>query len=170
MLIEVTCDHCKKIFLREKKHVTYNLKNRNKQFCSKECSAKSRAVDRNIFCDSCGKPLSVTPTRLKRSRSGKLFCSHACSNKNRNSLYGGEKHHMFNGYSAHYRKYAFANYPHRCAICGWDEDEEILDVHHIDEDRTHNDIENLIILCPICHTKLTRHRYKLVGRNKLEKI
>ncbi|WP_444210111.1 HNH endonuclease [Dialister succinatiphilus] len=66
-----------------------------------------------------------------------------------------------------YRRNAYRNYPHKCAVCGWDEDEDILEVHHIDENREHNELFNLIILCPICHRKLSSHKYKLVNREQI---
>lgn len=34
-----------------------------------------------------------------------------------------------------YRILAFRKYSHECAVCGWNEDEDILQVHHIDENR-----------------------------------
>lgn len=46
-------------------------------------------------------------------------------------------------------------------ICGWDEDTRILEVHHINSDRSNNDLSNLMILCPICHTKITLGYYKI---------
>ena len=67
-----------------------------------------------------------------------------------------------------YRIVAFRTYPHKCAICGWDEDEDILQVHHIDENRKNAKPENLIILCPTCHWKLTIGKYQLIGRKKIE--
>jgi 5-methylcytosine-specific restriction endonuclease McrA len=63
--------------------------------------------------------------------------------------------------SSAYRRNAFLAYPHECAICGYNEDERILEVHHIDENRNHNEIKNLIILCPNCHKKLSLHLYTL---------
>jgi hypothetical protein len=38
-------------------------------------------------------------------------------------------------------------YKHKCAICGVDEPQ----VHHIDEDPSNNELENLLPLCPKCH-------------------
>ena len=32
---------------------------------------------------------------------------------------------------------------HKCAICDYAEDKDLLEVHHIDEDRSHNEKENL---------------------------
>lgn len=56
-----------------------------------------------------------------------------------------------------YRRNAFEAYPHECAICGYNEEERILEVHHIDENRGNNKIDNLVILCPNCHKKITLH-------------
>ena len=47
------------------------------------------------------------------------------------------------------------------------EDDEI--VHHIDENREHNELNNLTILCPTCHRKITLGYYKLID-NKLVMI
>ena len=62
---------------------------------------------------------------------------------------------------------AFKLYEHRCAVCGWDEDADILQVHHIDENRQNNIVNNLIILCPNCHAKLTSHKYFLLNRKQI---
>jgi hypothetical protein len=44
-------------------------------------------------------------------------------------------------------------------ICGYDEFVEGLDVHHIDENRKNNKLNNLIVVCGICHN--LHHRGKL---------
>lgn len=50
-----------------------------------------------------------------------------------------------------YRKLAFDHYKvHICAFCGFGI-EDILEVSHLDGDRTNNKVENLVILCPNCH-------------------
>lgn len=74
-----------------------------------------------------------------------------------------------NGFSS-YRKQALRYYPNECAICGYSEEVDILEVHHIDENRQNNNLENLIILCPNCHKKLTLHKYKLIDRKYLQKL
>jgi hypothetical protein len=40
-------------------------------------------------------------------------------------------------------------YDHRCAVCGGDRPH----VHHIDEDSSHNELKNLLPLCPNCHLR-----------------
>ena len=88
-----------------------------------------------------------------RNLNDKIYCSKECGNRDKNvNLTNWED-------SSNYRRNAFNAYPHKCCICGWDEDERILEVHHLDENRNHNDISNLRILCPICHKKLTLHLY-----------
>lgn len=42
-----------------------------------------------------------------------------------------------------------------CYICG---DEENIDVHHIDGDRTNNKLNNLIPVCRYCHTGIHKKR------------
>lgn len=72
--------------------------------------------------------------------------------------------------SKNYREVAFRSYLHQCAVCGWDEDKDVLEVHHIDSNREHNELSNLIILCPNCHKKLTTQKYQLIDRKEIVKI
>jgi hypothetical protein len=58
----------------------------------------------------------------------------------------------------------------KCAVCGYDEDVRILEVHHKDEDHSNNDLNNLCILCPNCHRKITLHYYYLTEDFTLEPI
>ena len=52
-----------------------------------------------------------------------------------------------------YRKLAFDKYQPFCAHCGNSGFgfREVLEVAHLDGNRTHNDVSNLAILCPTCH-------------------
>lgn len=53
-----------------------------------------------------------------------------------------------------YRKTAFAHYEQLgqivCAHCGFGI-RDVLEVAHLDGDRSHNEVSNLVILCPNCH-------------------
>ena len=49
-----------------------------------------------------------------------------------------------------YRKIAFKAYKHQCAHCGFGV-ADVLEVAHIDGDRRHHYLANLVILCPNCH-------------------
>ena len=109
-----------------------------------------------VECSYCHKKFKRLKSQLEKdNKTGFIYCSRECGNKHKN-----EQVTIWSNGTG-YRRNAFNKYEHKCAVCGWDEDERILEVHHIDEDRSHNDINNLIILCPICHKKLTLHLYTL---------
>ncbi len=54
-----------------------------------------------------------------------------------------------------YRKLAFKNYPHTCAMC---DSKEKLQVHHKDKNRENNTLDNLVILCQKCHMRKVHDR------------
>lgn len=41
-----------------------------------------------------------------------------------------------------------------CAFCN-ESDVTALEIHHIDEDHNHNELENLLLVCSSCHSKIT---------------
>ncbi len=55
-------------------------------------------------------------------------------------------------------------YDHRCAICGGDRPH----VHHIDEDSSHNALDNLLPLCPNCHLRDQHNPTRKVDIPKLQ--
>lgn len=126
-----------------------------------------------VVCSYCGKTFTRQKSDLNNSKSGLYFCCREHKDlaqrveSNIPEIWPEHYQSLSNLTISTYRKKAFICYPHKCAICGWDEDKDILEVHHIDENRSHNDLENLIILCPICHRKLTSHKYKLINREQI---
>lgn len=116
-----------------------------------------------ITCSFCGNRKRRPPSTMKKNKSGFFYCSVDCGNKHKSNRYWEESE------TSNYRKVAFHNQEKKCAVCKWSEDERILEVHHIDSNRNNNQKENLIILCPICHRKITLGYYSLVD-NKLIKI
>lgn len=111
--------------------------------CSKECRIKSLTTSTTVQCSVCGKEIKKTQSEIKKSKSGKLFCSHSCSAKSSNVERSAQLYT--------YRKIAFDNFEHKCDICGYCDISEILHVHHKDRNRFNNDINNLQILCPTYH-------------------
>ena len=139
-----------------------------------ECT-NDRKREKKILCTCsyCQKKFYRAPSKVNNSKSGLFFCcrEHKDLAQRINSgeqfdnirppHYSTDKE---NGTINNYRDFAFRNYQHICSVCDWKEDENILQVHHIDENRQNNQLENLIILCPNCHVKLTSHRYRLIDR------
>lgn len=124
----------------------------------------------SMICDYCGKEFHKTPSKI---RSEFNFCCRECKDMAQRMSSGKKFDEMRpNHYDTgehNYRKHSFAKYEHKCAVCGWNEDEDVLEVHHIDENRNNNSVNNLIILCPTCHRKLTTHKYELVDRKTIIK-
>lgn len=146
------CALCNKEREREKKLVNYYKKNNWQFFCSKTCQYKSRLTGNHIKCGVCSKDIY---RRIKqKSKSGKYFCSRSCATVFNNSLKVGSKHPNFkDGLTEAYRKKAFSFYKTKCELCSYSI-KEVLQVHHIDKNRSNNKVENLVILCPTHHREI----------------
>ena len=55
-------------------------------------------------------------------------------------------------------------YDHRCAVCGGDRPH----VHHIDENSSHNELQNLLPLCPNCHLRDQHNPTRKIDIPKLQ--
>lgn len=71
--------------------------------------------------------------------------------------------------SMHIKSYLFEKYNNKCANCGWGEINKYtgnipLEVEHIDGNYKNNKEENLILLCPNCHSLTST--YKGANLNK----
>ena len=106
-----------------------------------------------VECTYCHKKIRKLKTEIQKNKSGYNYCSRECGNRHKNFLLTDTND------GTNYRRNAFLYYEHKCDICGWNADERVLEVHHLDENRKNNKINNLRILCPICHKKLTLHLY-----------
>lgn len=94
----------------------------------------------NKTCINCGHNFSVfnRPSDLKQET-----CSIGCAN----TVYRSGK---YKEGSTTYRKKALSYYGCKCYSCGID-NKAVLQVHHIDQNRANNAIENLKVLCANCH-------------------
>lgn len=133
--------------------------------CQKEDIAKRFAKDRKeVECAYCKKKILKPNSRLQ-NKSGLYFCCREHKDLSQRISSGNEffsirpEHYSKEG--KNYREIAFRNYEHKCSCCGWDEDERILEVHHIDGNHENNSLNNLTILCPTCHRKITLGYYIL---------
>ena len=152
--ITLYCDECGYEWKTKPQNVLYVDKKAANHLCP-NCGKKQRI---KVKCAYCGKIIERTPSQVAKNQSGYFYCCHEHGNLHKNQL-RKEQGEWEN--SANYRLKAFNTYPHKCYICGWDEDERLLEVHHIDENHNNNDIDNLVILCVLCHRKVTLHYYKI---------
>jgi len=116
--------------------------------CSRKCSfeARRRLCSITRQCKYCGNDFSFCKSRAKYFK--KIFCSLKCSNKSQSS---GRKDSQFIHGKGRYRKIAFQNLPNICSFCK--KTKKHMDIHHIDHNRSNNEISNLTILCRSCHLK-----------------
>ena len=153
----VKCVVCGKDYELELKRYNQKIKENSRFYCSPDC--RKHKASQLCTCAKCGKQIWKTNSMLARSKSGNVFCSSSCSTSFNNQFKTGENHYAYTGKD--YRKKALNTYENKCVVCGYEDDKRILEVHHIDENRNNNEIENLCVLCPNCHRKITLGYYQL---------
>jgi hypothetical protein len=162
------------------------------KFCSRSCSyhwkAKNDTVQKS--CHICNSEFTVIKHREKTAK----YCSRQCyykslhqkGNTTYKCIHCGVD---FIGHKAHKRKYCSKSCVNKssketfkpkfttvrksmiarglinkCERCGFDAVKEILGVHHKDRNRNNNELSNLEVLCPNCHSiehsKHTPHGFK----------
>ena len=109
------------------------------------------------ICIFCGK------TFIKHPSATHKFCSSSCFGKyNTQKKINEWKNGLISGttqYSASdfVKRYLLTKYNYSCQLCGWNKVNKYtnkvpLQIHHIDGNSTNNKEENLLLLCPNCHS------------------
>lgn len=98
-------------------------------------------------CPQCNSNFTVCITEDKSSK--QITCSRACSNK----FFKQNKKPLSELKHTNYQERAKRAGLTACCICGIS---EVLDIHHVDHDKTNNSIGNLVALCPNHHALLHR--------------
>ena len=117
--------------------------NKGNVYCNQSCYG--RACRKEIPCLVCG--------TLLLSGLNKKTCSRSCANKNRTGISyntGRLKDKVQSQKRLKVR--LLKTRGKQCERCGFDV-YQILQVHHIDRNRKHNELCNLELLCPNCHTE-----------------
>jgi hypothetical protein len=137
----------------------YSTSCKHSKYCSHTCSSKARlGVKIDVECDNCR--IFFPKKKSKINRSHRHFCTNTCkqiyykNNPNERGVFSGH-----NGRSAivSYRVHAFKCYEHKCYYCGYNKYEDVLQVHHLDKNRNNNNIKNLRIVCPTCHSEVHKN-------------
>lgn len=120
----------------------------------------------NRYCEYCDNEI----LGKRNTKYCSLTCSSLNNSKIRSELYienwkkglnsGGNKIH--GKVSRIVRKYLFKKYDSKCSRCGWKEINPFtntipLEVEHIDGNPTNHKEENLVLLCPNCHSLSSGH-------------
>lgn len=134
------CLICKKKIYKRPQEI---LNNKNRVFCSMSCYGISCRKEKP--CIICGKAIL--------SGENKKTCSRSCSNKNRTGIRYKINSPRDKAKDIRTLKIKLLkNKGKICERCGYDI-YEILEIHHKDKNRKNNELSNLELLCPNCHTK-----------------
>lgn len=130
---------------------------KNRKFCSASCSAiyshKTNPRDKKTNnCENCGNVCSI------KNR----FCSKTCHRLYENELFilgwlSGDIIIDSEKTNRTIKRYLVEQVGNKCQLCGWSEVNKFtskvpLELEHIDGNSRNNDISNLMILCPNCHS------------------
>lgn len=152
-MVDVVCKQCLKKFQAKPSW----LKNGYGKYCSRACSHQSKRLGQIVKCFICNTEVYKQAKALEGSKSGKLFCTKSCQTKWRNAEFKDEKHPNWKGGMHAYRRMMRqSDSPQVCTLCKT-KDKRVLAVHHVDENRKNNTIENLQWLCHNCHHLVHHH-------------
>lgn len=118
----------------------------------------------NVSCDGCGKTIERIITRVRKTN----FCCMDCMGNYRK----GEKHPAWKGDAAKrkgwwrsqfgesFRKKIYAIFNYTCPFC---DKRSGFDIHHINYNKTENDLSNLVLLCHNHHPQTNYNRQKWIN-------
>ena len=123
----------------------YQVPSHPRKYCSVACFAASKVIpNEERSCLKCG--VRFTPSGHNRDAK---YCGLACARKHvaelRRQVEGG----FLNSRLA---KSVLTKEIGRCQRCGYSDELGILEIHHIDRNPRHCSRDNLILLCPNCHS------------------
>lgn len=152
------------------KKLNINLPNRRK-INIKETFNKGTGKDKGI-CINCRKELLISQAK---------FCSHQCQREYEQKEWEkrwkeGKENGLRGEYqiSSYLKHYLFNKYNNKCARCGWGEinpytNKIPLEIEHIDGNYLNNSEENLILLCPNCHSLTATYKGANKGNGRKER-
>ena len=152
--VECVCLYCDKTFIKKKSAVGSN------NFCSSNCAAtynnKQRTQKLPENCILCGQSLN---------KGSKSYCSRKCHRQFEYlKMIADWQTGLLSGVSGKIlqvknfiRKYMLELVDDKCSKCGWGVIHPTtlrcpLEINHIDGNPLNNDISNLEVLCPNCHS------------------
>lgn len=125
-----------------------------RKYCSMVCFRKGSQNRVTVTCDNCKTVFLRCPSNLN-TKTGKHFCSNKCKDSAQR-LDSGIDYGLPHYKNGSYRRRALREHGSQCNRCGYSEYPGMLDVHHVDRDRSNNTLDNLEVLCVWCHIMETR--------------
>lgn len=128
----------------------------NKKFCNSSCAAKynnKRKTKKIKYCLYCGNIIT-----------SKKYCNNECKNKHKEELLIDKWQNgeilgcdISGNIRTFLRNYLYRKFNYKCQKCGFDKVNKytgntILQIHHVDGDTFNTKENNLMVLCPNCHS------------------
>ena len=141
------------------------------KYCSNKCSAQGRTTKTAIKCDECGKEFERVNCHIRGQHN---FCSRECQWKWHAKTNKRENHANWNGGIYHHDGYIFlkqedGTYKAEHRIVMEEKLGRKLDpheiVHHLDENKSNNSPENLVVMDRLEHAKLHHTKQKRSRRS-----
>lgn len=154
---ERDCKECKKTFTTKR----YS----EKIFCNNSCSAKFNNVRKNKktkACLNCEKEIS----------NRKTYCNNKCQNEyNRKKIFKEIENGNTSFNFRWYKKYLIEKYGHKCMECDWAKINKYsnkipVEMEHMDGNADNNDLKNLKLLCPSCHSLTPTYKALNIGNGR----
>ena len=126
------------------------------KFCNTHISAQNLSRHEPVCKEN---PIThkTCPVCSKIFSSLSFTCSISCANIHFRS---GKNNHRWRDHA--YRTTCFLYHKKECVVCG---ENKIVAVHHMDEDKKNNSMENLIHLCPTHHQYFhSKHRHEVLPK------
>ena len=160
---------------------------KRKKFCNSSCAASYNNTKRVTvekkpkYCKYCGKLITKSKGESWTEYQKRKYCCFDCYVHFNTSEYlrkwkSGEVSGSIpsGGINDTLRKYLLDKYNNQCAICGWNKVNPYtktvpLEIHHIDRNSDNNTEENLIVLCPCCHSLTKNYKGANINLSKRSK-
>ena len=171
-MIKTKCNCCNKVVMKDNNQ----YRKFKHHYCSRSCAAKmnnkkhKKEMPRCLFCSN-----------YCTHRNNK-YCSHKCIIANKdNKMYKKWKEGTLSCYNytsgnlnKWIRTFIINKYNNKCAKCGWNKvnvttNKSPLEVHHIDGDYKNNNENNLICLCPNCHSLTENYKNNNGGNGRVNR-
>jgi len=126
------------------------IPSQDKKCCSYKCNGIRRRKEKiKYICLICGKDIYDYKTRKRK------YCSTKCkiealARLRKKRFENIRIYRKWKG-SRELKEYLIKTYG-ACQICGWKVEVNVLEAHHKDRNKKNNNENNLILICPNCHS------------------
>ena len=119
---------------------------------------------REIVCITCNQKAQ----QCVNKKSSYLYCSNKCQ-QDKKMLDSIESGTASNRTLKRYLILKYGNKCWSCQITEWNNKEIIFELEHIDGNSSNNELNNLSILCPNCHSQTLTYKGKNIGNGRFSR-